>query len=687
MRNLRIALALAGLAAPIASAHATDACQDLDWRRAQQSIVKRALTAEDLVRLRDIGQAGDMEPAEHVMTLSPDERWVAFQIRQADPVANRYCLAMVVQPLDGGEARFVDEGGDFMLAPDGVPTVPATAIGTARTITPRWFPDGRAIAFLKRTKGGDRVWRTDIAGARSAPVTPEGLDVADFRIIDNARIVVRFVTLPPAVTTEFDAESRTGYHYDERFVPMRASVPILGKTEAHFAVFDSATGRQSEAGKSDIALFDARVGSVSTGEPCTPFRSPAGQGFIAPTRIELRCGGASPLLCDATACQDSYGPLWLSGKRVRFIRREGWAHMTTAIYEWWPGTAHVRRLYSTGDALIDCQPRQTQDLICLRETSLRPRYLVAIDLARGRVREIADPNPEFAQLTLGAVERIKLTSSLGIPAYVDTVLPTDYQPGQRYPLIVVQYQSRGFLRGGVGDEFPIQLFANNGFAVLSLQRPAPAGAVADATDPIDIDRRNLIGFADRRNVLSVIDKGIDALIARGVVEPSAIGITGLSDGSSTVQYAAVNSSRFSAGILSGCCWEPQQSGWVGPAYTARFAAIGWPGVSTEVPAFWRQMSLIQNAHRVHMPLLFEAADDELRAAVDSVTALREAGKPADLFVFPGEFHLKWQPAHRLAAYQRGLDWFMFWLRDKRPEDPRREAEVKRWAAMKSGATR
>src|SRR3546814_5504241 len=78
-------------------------------------------------------------------------------------------------------------------------------------------------------------------------------------------------------------------------------------------------------------------------------------------------------------------------------------------------------------------------------------------------------------------------------------------------------------------------------------------------------------------------------------------------------------------------------------------------MTTNAPSFWDRMSLVRNAQRVRFPLLFEAADDEFRAAVESVTALREAGKPADLFVFPGEYHIKWQPAHRLAAYERGLD--------------------------------
>ncbi|MDQ2762378.1 MAG: peptidase, partial [Pseudomonadota bacterium] len=72
---------------------------------------------------------------------------------------------------------------------------------------------------------------------------------------------------------------------------------------------------------------------------------------------------------------------------------------------------------------------------------------------------------------------------------------------------------------------------------------------------------------------------------------------------------------------------------------------------------------------------------EYRGALASYTALREVGKPADLFVFPNEHHIKWQPAHRLAAYWRSLDWFDYWLRGLLPGDERRRDEAQRWAAM------
>lgn len=684
MRHVLIWLIGMGILTPFTPARAAASCQSLDWHQAPQPSAQRSLSALDLTRLRDIGPTGDDNPSAHIMAISPDGKWVAFQLHQADPETNRYCLGMVVQPLDdGGQARFADTGGDFMLMPDGVATAPQTAIGIAAIVTPHWSPDGRWFAFLKRVDGTNRVWRANVATGTSSPVTPDHLDIADLRVADAGRIIVRLLTLP---VQPFD-ESRTGYHYDERFVPMRSSVPIVPKSGARYISFDLTTGVQRDAGAVEIGLFDQKLGfnAEEAGQPCTLSRSTEAGGVLAAPKIRLSCPGAPSAVCRAEACEDSYGPLWMAGKKVRFLRREGWARMSVAIYEWTPGKDPVRRLYATDAVLADCQPRRPDELICLRETSLRPRHLVGLDLVRGRIREIADPNPEFAHLSLGTVERIKLTSSFGIPAFADVVLPTNYQPGRRYPLIVVQYQSRGFLRGGIGDEFPIQLFANHGFAVLSLQRPAPAGGLDKATDAIDLDRRNLIDFADRRNVLSAIEEGVDTMIARGIADPQSVGITGLSDGSSTVQYAALNSSKFSAGIVSGCCWEPEQTAWLGPAFTKRLAAIGWPGLTTDAPSFWERISVVRNASKVRFPLLFSGTDDEFRIAVASVTALREVGKPADLFVFPGEYHIKWQPAHRLASYERGLDWFMFWLRGLSPVDPRRRAEAERWAAMRQAA--
>ena len=103
--------------------------------------------------------------------------------------------------------------------------------------------------------------------------------------------------------------------------------------------------------------------------------------------------------------------------------------------------------------------------------------LVAIDLRDGRQRVLLDPNPSIRNLRLGKVQRLEWSTDKGLPVYGDLVLPPDYAGG-RLPVIVTQYWSRGFLRGGTGNDYPIQLFAQAGFAVLSISRP-PSAATAD----------------------------------------------------------------------------------------------------------------------------------------------------------------------------------------------------------------
>ncbi|MCY1170495.1 hypothetical protein D9M73_105680 [compost metagenome] len=78
--------------------------------------------------------------------------------------------------------------------------------------------------------------------------------------------------------------------------------------------------------------------------------------------------------------------------------------------------------------------------------------------------------------------------------------------------------------------------------------------------------------------------------------------------------------------------------------------------------FWSRMSLVVNAGKILAPLLIQQSDDEFRGALSSYAALKQANRPISLYVFPGEHHVKWQPTHRLAAYERNLRWFDFWLR-------------------------
>jgi dipeptidyl aminopeptidase/acylaminoacyl peptidase len=121
---------------------------------------------------------------------------------------------------------------------------------------------------------------------------------------------------------------------------------------------------------------------------------------------------------------------------------------------------------------------------------------------------------------------------------------------------------------------------------------------------------------------------------------------------------------------------------VGPAAARHFLDEGYPGVLDRNDAFWKDVSLSDNARRITTPILVNASEEEFLGAVLTYTALREAGVPVDMFEFPNEFHARWQPAHRLATYKRSLDWFDYWLRGRRSNDPVRQPELKEWDRLR-----
>ncbi len=112
-------------------------------------------------------------------------------------------------------------------------------------------------------------------------------------------------------------------------------------------------------------------------------------------------------------------------------------------------------------------------------------------------------------------------------------------------------------------------------------------------------------------------------------------------------------------------------------------AVGYPLATVDAPDFWRSMSLAHNAKAIDVPLLMQLSDDEHLLALEAYTALREHGRPVELHVFPDEHHIKWQPAHRMAIYQRNLDWFDFWLRCRVRSDAASQAQGRRWKALRA----
>ena len=647
------------------------------------------VTPDHLIRLRDVGQAYGGDPARKLFTFSPNRTSIAFQIHRADPDTNSYCVGLVVLPLQlGALPILIDVGRELIMDQPAWYGWSAFHIGTPATVTPRWLPNGQKIAYLKRSNASTQVWIANANGAGAVQITNAPTDVDDFRLSSDGSSIV-YATRPGILDQErqIDRESLSGWHYDERAFPVRGPRPQIPATTPRYMIVDieSRTEREASEVESQILRLVGEDPRRAIGSQGRSAAIEAEDTPIYPPDYRLEAAiGAQRFVCPPSHCKLDRTSMisWTAdGTRLIYTRREGWANSLTGIYVWKPGKAPPFRAYITSDALIECQPNAL-GLLCLRERSREPRHFVQLNLQNGKAQKLFDPNPEFGQLLMGRVERLNWRNEAGLPWYGDLVYPTGYQPGHRYPIVVVQYRTKGFLRGGTGDEVPVQTLAANGYFVLSVDNLTYEdiiGRQKNAEERTAAFNRNFVG---RRHILSAIETMLRNLDERGLISMEKVGISGLSDGCTTTKFAALNSKMFAAGSVSGCGLEPDQDAVLGPMIAKTYHESGWPKLADNNTKLWSNIAFIPQPRRVGFPILFQAADNEYLAMVGSHTALRQVGTPSDLFVFPGEDHIKSQPAHRLSIYRRNLAWFDFWLEKRLPTRPAQKEEAARWQRMR-----
>lgn len=614
---------------------------------------------DDLLDLRDFGARGLDMAAPPGFAVSPEGLRLAVQVRQAEPESNSYCQALLVFDLRHPAAPIVtvmmsDELARSETTLYGMNGFPS---GNARPLTPQWSPNGKRLAFIQRSHGHDGLFVVPAVGGQVTPVARPAADVLSFSWVSSGR-ELRFETDAPLRQAEarLVAQGREGYRYDDRFWMLAEPVPFTrGKLGAeHFRVAVSATGEWGtpEPVSPEPSRDDSDHAWVEMDkQPLFAFRS----------RVHVAVGG-TPIPCQFDTCENAGGAWWSSrGKEVVFLRREGVASSRTGIYRWRPGgSASPRRIAEIDDALTGCS-LEPDTLLCGRERSASPRDIVAIDSRSGRIRQLVDLNPEWREVAPARITRLHWTNRFGIPAIGDLVLPGHLPAGARLPLVVVQYETRGFLRGGTGDEYPIRAMAAAGFAVLSISRPLDYNTwLARRGEPLD-QKELMEHWTDRQNAHDSLLKALGEVRGSVPLDLDHLAITGLSDGASTATYALIHSRIFSLALLSTCCEDPGvTTSAIGPAYEEMLQEYQYPLPWQEHRESWLEMSPAMNAQRVCARIQVQAADREARMALSSVKVLREAGVPIEMYVFPDEYHVKWQPAHRAAIYRRNLDTLREW---------------------------
>jgi dipeptidyl aminopeptidase/acylaminoacyl peptidase len=657
----------------------------------------RSITADDLVALRDID----------AVVVSPDGSRVAYLLRRADAERDAYDTGwFVVGAADAGEPVYLGDGGEPQLA-----TTPnGHQVGEVAAPPAAWSPDGRWLAYLVQAGGEIQLWRSRADGARREQLTRLASDVVDFAwSTDGANLLVLAGRETRAEAAEARAEEgRRGFLLDDRFNPGHAPTPLYREPDTPRAwLLDvrTRTIRLAMAGEAAELGGGLATRAAGASEAREAPASPDGR-VVARLEQERDAAGGRPdrlvaasrngglLRRRAPVCAGALALLgWTEdGREVAFVRRFGVSGRMTSLQVWAPAEDSVRTLIET-EALLDGCALAGARVVCAQETATTPRRLIAIDLDDGGVRTLVDPNPELSGVAFGRVETADLTNRFGHESFAQILTPPDYVEGRAYPVVVTTYRSRGFLRGGVGDEYPPHLFAAAGLVVLSFDMP-------DA-DVHPVEDRGARAWPDcpacgagelrHASAAASLELGLEALEDRGLLDPERVAITGLSSGASIAFDALTRETRpgsdrrFSAAIVSYAAGDPIAA-YVAPRAWRESWISDIGGLPEEGGRrYLERVSPALNASRIEAPILMNVADRELVQSLQTIATLEHLGKPLEVLVYPGERHVKRSPAHRLAIYRRNLQWLQFWLQDKEPDEPLDPGQIERWRALRERA--
>jgi len=269
-------------------------------------------------------------------------------------------------------------------------------------------------------------------------------------------------------------------------------------------------------------------------------------------------------------------------------------------------------------------------------------------------RSVTQANAEFLEdIVMGKWEYMPYTSDDGQEVDGWIIYPLGYQPGKKYPLMLLIH---GGPHGAYGPSFRFigQQFAGNGYVVLYTNPRGSESYGQDFACCIDRDWGNR-DYAD-------IMAGIDAIIAKGLVDEDNMFAHGWSYGGYMSCWIVTQTPRFKA-ICAGASVSNLLSDY-GTSDITMSDEWEYGGQPWKDALHLMEHSPLYHVENVHTPLLLVHGEGDLRCPISQseefYIALKRLGKEAVLVRYPGEFHSLGRPLHRVDFYQRLLSWFDYY---------------------------
>lgn len=315
------------------------------------------------------------------------------------------------------------------------------------------------------------------------------------------------------------------------------------------------------------------------------------------------------------------------------------------------------RLYGEAGSTIQSSQDVSRDsavIAYVAEDAKHPADIWIADRTFRNRRRVTLLNPHLKNMTFGETRLISWQTNDGKDLAGAILLPPDYVPGRRYPLVTWLYGgsslSNGLNRFGLRDAAVdnVQLLAAHGYAVLTPDAPLKT------ENPL-------------QEIGEVVLPGVDKLIEMGIADEERLGLIGHSYGSYCVNCLITQTTRFRAAIsLSGVSNLVSFYGAI--SKQSGHNTWGWAesgqgrmrGTLWEVPQRYIENSPVFYLDKVETPLLLIQGTEDFAPtqAEEMYSGLRRLDKRVTLAYYPGgHWHGTWSYENIVDYWQRIIAWF------------------------------
>ncbi|MGB7294427.1 MAG: prolyl oligopeptidase family serine peptidase, partial [Candidatus Aminicenantales bacterium] len=309
--------------------------------------------------------------------------------------------------------------------------------------------------------------------------------------------------------------------------------------------------------------------------------------------------------------------------------------------------------------------RDAKTVVYEHSTAVTPSQWFKATLEGNRLKQpakLTDLNSGFKNKPIARTEVVRWKGALGEEIEGILYYPKDYEAGKRYPLLTAPHGGPAGADLDSWDEsyaYAHQLLSQKGAFILKPNYHGSSNYGLKFVESICFGHYYDYPVED-------IEKGVDHLIAGGLVDPDKVGTFGWSNGAIlSIAVSIANPGRYKV-VAAGAGDVEWISDWANVEFGHSFDTYYFGKSPLEDPELYIRMSPLFQMDKVKAPtIIFFGAEDRNVPTSQGWThyrALYHLDKvPVKFLLFPGEPHGLREYSHQLRKIEEEMAWFDRWF--------------------------